>query len=107
MVAALDHFAKIGVKFHYSAPALESCRVEILEPRLWALHAIKHALRAVRKRHDRIFDPCKDLSGDHEVAREIAGIGLSIAGLPNDAGIVARKAIDADGPVRCADHAGA
>ena len=63
IVAALDHFAEVGVELDHGTAPLELRRAKVLEPMLGTLHAMEQALRAVRERHDPVFDPCKYLAG--------------------------------------------
>jgi hypothetical protein len=49
IVAALDHFAEVGVELDDGAPALELRRAAIFKPMLRALHAMEHALGAIGK----------------------------------------------------------
>ncbi len=67
----------------------------------------EHTLRSVGKRHHGVL-PCgrRERANDHDVALEIAGKGVWVGGLPDDATVVAGEAVNAHELVRCADHAG-
>src|SRR5262249_17492203 len=67
IVAALDHLGEVGVELYDRPPALELRRAEILEPRLRALHAMEHALRAVGERHRGVLHGRRENAVDVDV----------------------------------------
>jgi hypothetical protein len=91
IVAALDHLGEVHVELHGCAPALELARPEILEPSLRTLHAMERALRAVRERNDGGLERAghREIAGDVDVAREVAGEGLTLS--PTTPALAAEK----------------
>src|SRR5205823_9715384 len=96
-VVARDHLGEVCIELYDRPPGPELRRAEILEPMLWALHAMEHALAAVGERHHGVFHGRGQRAGDLDVAREKAGEGRSVGGLAEDADVVG-KPDHPDGP---------